>query len=111
MAAIDVPFDAQTGGRFEVPAARIIEIERHAAVERHQREQISVGILFAILFLAVFGAIKIYRNRSRIAKSADGAIVSSLAGGVKATRLAAAKRDAFVQRVLKKADEKTPSAD
>lgn len=99
-------YGPRTAEKFEKIQA-IVRAEIEA--QRVERMRDVIIILTVIGVAALLAAYFLFRNRQKIARAADAAVVAALAKGVMAARSAGAKRDALIARVLAKAAEKPTS--
>jgi hypothetical protein len=71
-----------------------------------------IGIVIAaIIVISIVAAHLAALHRRKIARAADAALISGLATGVRAARSVASKKDALIERVRAKADEKPSEQD
>lgn len=110
MAVIEVPSDPAFGPRKEAQIDSRA-LDQAYAEHIHQQQAVAMAIFTLAAAIIVVAAFYAVRERRKIARAADAAIVSGLASSVRASRAVASKAGHLKARVLARANETTASKD
>lgn len=97
--------------RTNISPAEIARHQHNWEIEQQQNANAQMIVIGVAVFIGVLLAYAAVLHWRKITRAADAAVISGLATGVRAARVARSKRDALIDRVLAKADEPTRTPD